>query len=283
MWRRFRQASGQLQTATVYDKAWEEIRTVLLGKRPRDDRAVEVAIKDMREQAELLRSSRAPLEEQAAANLALLILQAPRAARAQQAMDKHSGGYQNHQARLYELIDFNDAFDTTVLALPEEYLGDFPIQLWDQLVKFCRLAGARMLTAKQYNAIVHGLSREIAVYRGALKEGYKVYMTSRSADAMGIDMVLIDPSSGTSLNIDCKTHSAYHFRLLDLVREGRLSEKQREVAEELGFCKVINGHGVRAVQTTLLRISTEQLGEIHNFSFQDTRPLKALIERAMYA
>src|SRR5690606_30984045 len=52
--------------------------------------------------------------------LALLILQAPGAARAQREMDGHRGGYKNRQARLYELIDFNDTFVDTVLSLNEE-------------------------------------------------------------------------------------------------------------------------------------------------------------------
>lgn len=57
--------------------------------------------------------------------LTLLIMQAPRAAHAQAMMDELPHGYHDRKARLYELIDFNDAFVSTVLLLPDKELAAF--------------------------------------------------------------------------------------------------------------------------------------------------------------
>ena len=63
---------------------------------------------------------------------------------------------------------------------------------------------------------MHGLSREIAVFKAAENAGLNALMSSRVADAFGIDMQIADTVSGDYVNIDCKTSSAFHFRLKDL-------------------------------------------------------------------
>lgn len=286
-WKRFRPrraAQTHVQVVataeSIYEAAQHELNAAL-GRRRVHFEHLEAAIQLMSDQVELLTTSGAPRDVQASANLALLLLQAPRAARAQAQMDKHHGGYKNREARLYELIDFNDAFVATVLALPNEYRPHFLPRLRLDIDALCQRVGAKTFTDRQFEAITYGLSREIAVYLGAIKEGYTAYMTGRSTDAMGVDMVIIHPETRRSLNIDCKTRSSYHFRLLDLVREGRLSEAERVHAEEVGFCHVVNGHGQEAVHTTLLRIATEELGAIENFSFVDTGVFARRLRKAM--
>lgn len=212
----------------------------------------------------------------------LLILRAPAAARAQQQMDKHPHGYHNKQARLFELIDFNDAFVSTVLALGNEERRGFIELARREISDFCQQLGARMFSDDQFEAITRGLSREVAVYLGALDQGFCVVMTSRNQDAMGVDMVITDPKSGLSLNIDCKTPSAYHYRIMDLVAQGRLSEHEGAIAEELGYAHELNGHGPEAVAVTLLRVDPNEMGDIEDFKFTEPtllgRRLKTLFE-----
>ncbi len=197
----------------------------------------------------------------------LLVLRAPGAARAQQQMDKHPHGYHNQQARLFELIDFNDAFVSTVLALSDVQRRGFIDTAKREIDAFCKLVGSRSFSDGQYEAITHGLSREVAVYLGALDQGYSVVMTTRGQDAMGVDMIITDPKSGKSLNIDCKTASSYHYRIKDLVEQGRLSEQEGLTAEELGYAHEVNGHGPEAVAVTLLRIDPNEVGDIKDFKF----------------
>lgn len=206
---------------------------------------------------------------------AALMLQAPRASRAQEQMDQHPHGYHNKQARLYELIDFNDTFVSAVLSLPESDLPQFVDEAKRAMDVFCKRAGARCFSNEQYEAIVHGLSREIAVYRGATKEGFQVRMTSRVDDALGIDMVITDPTSGGSINVDCKTSSAFYYRLKDLEHEGRLTSEGAAEAEEKGYCYIVNGDETRQVEIALLRIDEQTYGAIQNFSFDDTVQLGA--------
>lgn len=205
------------------------------------------------------------------AHLEALIIQAPRAAKAQRQMDKHPNGYHNGSARLYELIDFNDAYVSTVLVCPEELLPNFDEEVKYLIDRLCKQLHVPSFSNEQWEAITHGLSREIAVYRGAISEGLEATMTSRTQDAMGVDMVISDGQR--SVNIDVKTRSSFHFRLKDLAREGRITAEKAAWAEEAGYCDIVNGHGAEAIETVLLRIDHEELGGIVDFSFENSHLL----------
>lgn len=205
---------------------------------------------------------------------ALLLLRAPIAARAQQAMDKGTHASQSQQAHLFELIDFNDTFVSTVIALSPREREGFIDVAHNEIAWFCKQVGARMFSEDQYDAITRGLTREIAVYLGAIEQGFTATMTTRAQDAMGVDMVITDPVTKRSLNVDCKTPSAYRYRLQDLVREGRMSEAEAERADLVGFARETNGHGGEAVEVTILRIDPNEMGDIENFVFTDLRLLR---------
>lgn len=284
MWQRFRpKTRGKLGDKTVYepdslyararsivDQSMHQARGGLAGRRNILKRTMK-AVRLLRERE----------SHDAIYLLALLILQSPGAAHAQREMDGHRGGYKNRQARIFELIDFNDTFVNTVLALRDHDLVEFPERLKEEIDRFCGNLHVQSFDERQFEAIVHGLSREIAVYRGARKAGYIVHMTSRMQDAMGVDMIITDPDTKRSLSVDIKTHSSFHFRLVDLERQKRIDEARRLECELAGFCKVRNGHGQQAVDTTLLRIATDYLGEIKNFDFEDIELLTQLIAQAM--
>lgn len=284
MWRRFRpKRSGALNDKTLYEQDTVYTRARLI---------VDDALREARNRSGQSRSSNQTLNRAvrilstkdahtADFLLAKLLLMTPGAARAQHEMDHHHGGYKNRQARLFELIDFNDAFVDTVLALDERELAFFSARLWQEMKTFCHRMRAANFEEEQYQAIVHGLSREIAVYRGAKSLGYIVRMTSRSQDAMGIDMVIIDPETKKSLNVDIKTNSSFHFRLLDLIREKRMDEEKRMYCELAGYCTIRNGSGVKAVDTVLFRVATKYLGPIQHFSFAHTHGLAKLIREAL--
>lgn len=218
----------------------------------------------------------------AATQFALLIMQAPGAVRAQVQMDHHPHGYLNKQERLYELIDFNDSYVSTVLALPESQRHDFEVLARHEMARFCAQIQSPMFREEQFEAITKGLSREIAVYLGALHAGYAVEMTSRAEDAMGVDMTITEPEHGRVINIDCKAPSAYRYRLQDLVREGRMSEAEADRADVRGFAHELNGRGDEQVSVTLMRVDSNEVGEIVDFSFVEPEKL-AIRLRAMFA
>ena len=95
---------------------------------------------------------------------------------------------------------------------------------------------------------------------------------------MGVDMVVTD-AEGRSINLDIKTRSSFHFRLQELHREGRVSELEREEAEQFGHSTVVNGHGHEAVTTTLLRIDEETYGRTIDFELERLEPLQLSIEQ----
>ncbi len=211
--------------------------------------------------------------------LALVLLQTPRAARAQAQMDANKHNYHNRHERLFELIDFNDSFVNTVLALPKNELSGFADKLRKASGELTRRLRSSNFSDEQFDAIVRGLSREIAVYRGALELGYRARMTSRNEDAFGIDMVLEDDEDRV-LNIDVKTPSAFRHRLGELEREGRLNETEFLRADELDYFTHIHKHQgshIEKVPVTLLCIRPERLGEIINFEFDTPEPLGQLL------
>lgn len=206
-------------------------------------------------------------EADAAQWLALLIMQAPRAAHAQAIMDEYPHGYHDRKSRLYELIDFNDTLVSTVLLLPSDKLETFSDQLKPELDNFCQRMYSKKFNDDQFEAITHGLSREIAVFKAAENAGLNPMMASRTADAFGIDMQIADVSTGRYINIDCKTSSSFHFRLKDLVHEGRIAPHDMIDAETKGWWEIVNrGHGTRA-RIILLRVSQDELGEIRHYRF----------------
>ena len=82
----------------------------------------------------------------AATWFALLVLQTPRAVQAQQKMDEHPHGYHDKEARLYELIDFNDAYVSTVLALSGAELKGFADTVKQELARFCQSVHSQMFS-----------------------------------------------------------------------------------------------------------------------------------------
>ena len=283
-WKRFRpRMRGKLDDKTVY----EQDSIYLRSRQIVDDAMRKVRTRHIRPNSPLKKSSRAAVNHRARMlhtledNLALLILQAPQTVRAQREMDSRRGGYKNRQARLFELIDFNDSFVETVLLLPDEELEDFPERLKAEIDRFCTQLKVPTFTDQQYDAIVHGLSREIAVFHEAKKLGYVARMTSRAQDAMGVDIIITNPATKKSIGIDVKTQSSFHWRLVDLVRQNRIDEERRLECELAGFCTIRNGSGDRAVDTVLFRVATKKLGEIRNFRFVDSGPIAELLSNAM--
>lgn len=209
--------------------------------------------------------------------LVTLFAQAPRSVLAQRNIDKDPHGYQNAQARVMELIDFNDAFVSAVLAMNDEERRLFEIEAKRGCDYVCRLVNVPEFSDDQWRAIYKGLSREIAVYLAAQRSGFYAYMTSRAQDAMGIDMQIKDPEGKGYINLDVKSPSAFRRRLERLEDEGRLTSKQVLQADERSYALVENGHGKQKAQVILLCILPDKLGEVENFQFVDESPIRDML------
>lgn len=282
-WRRFRpQHQGDLSDTTSFepDSLYARARKIIdeALQKTRNSRTSRNQLKRVNEAARQLIERDVAQPEYV---LAQLILLTPGAAAAQQQMDRHRGGYADYRSRLFELIDFNDTFDRLALLLPDSEIEHFTERLYDEMTVFGQRMHLPVFTERQYEAIVHGLSREIALYRGARKLGYNVRMTSRLQDAMGVDMIITDPDTKRSINVDCKTSSSYHFRLIELKKAHRLNEGQRLRCELTGVCNVTNGQGERATSTVLLRLDIDLLGKLDTFNFRTLEPLREQLVLAL--
>jgi len=206
-----------------------------------------------------------------------LLAQTPQAVLAQQQMDSHRHGYHHREKRLYELIDFNDTFVNLVLATRYRDLPGFAERLKKDMTQYCKRLRTPMFSDEQYDAIVRGLGREIAVYRSARFMGFGVQMTNRTDDAFGIDMIITQPETNKRLNIDCKTPAAFRHRLEDLANHGRISDDDIVRADERGFITLDHHRGQETVPVTLLCILPDRLGEISNFTFDEPERLEAML------
>ncbi|HMQ95820.1 MAG TPA: hypothetical protein PKD19_01235 [Candidatus Saccharibacteria bacterium] len=282
-WRVFRPQKSNL----LYDPTAYETDSVYVAARKLVDqtlqqvkgKGIEGAITRTTKAAKILRAKQ---RGDSVSLLALLIVQTPSAVRAQRSIAKKFGGYLNRQAKVFELIDFNDTFVELVLSLPEKDIPDFNDRLKIELERFCRKMHTQPFSDKELEAIIHGLSREIAVYRGAKAEGYVAKMTSRVQDAMGVDMIVTDPESKKSIGIDIKTRSAFHWRLVNLARQETITDHTLEQCEQAGFCRIHNSRDKRS-STVLFRIDTtdDHLGEVKDYKFTNTAPLGAKLRRAL--
>lgn len=286
-WRRWRPAQQVakgvvLTPLELFASVERRLRAVDISKRTwrkyQDFTELDSYIDGARGHAIGLDRTNAPAAERAEAWLYALALQAPRAAVAQEEMDTHPHGYHNKEKRLLQLVDFNDAFDSAVLALPRELLEHTRERIQNLCDFMCQKAGTRRFSDEQFDAIVHGLSREIAVYLGLQKEGYHVEMASRREDVFGIDMRILDPKTMKIVNVDIKTRSAYFYRVKQLEREGRLSEEGALMADRNGFTAVMNGHGQEERKVVTWRIDHGVLGDVENFEFHDTKLLGETVQ-----
>ncbi len=209
--------------------------------------------------------------------LASLYAQAPRAAAAQQQMDQHPYGYWDKQARVFELIDFNDTFVATVLAMGQADRAKFAIRAKQGCDSICYQTRSPLFTAEQWMAIVRGLTREIAVYQAARDRGFQAVMPNRTGDAMGIDLQVRDPESGRYINIDVKTPSSFRHRLEELVQQGRLTEKQLLDADMRSYAIEHNGHNGGAVEVVLLCMLPDKFGDFGDFRLLNSEPMRQML------
>lgn len=286
-WRRWRPQNNEAFSGTaltsleLFARVAQRLRAAHISKRAwrkkQDLRPLTTLVDAAR--AEAYKLQKRPVEQLQVAEawLYALALSAPQAAVAQEEMDKHPHGYHNKEHRLFELIDFNDAFVASVLALPHDMLPHAEQWIRQLCDLTCQRAGTRRFSDEQYSAIVRGLSREIAVYLGVQKEGFEAEMTSRRVDAFGIDMRITDPKTLQSINVDLKTRSAFHYRIHNLQREGRLSEEALIMADRNGFTRVYNGHDGQKVPVVIWRIDEEEVGEIVDFTLERTDGLARML------
>jgi hypothetical protein len=258
-WRRFLPKRPRARVTTLSNDIFSTARWIVETTPAKDFETLDARIESYKQVMN---------ESDAVQWLALLIMQAPRAAHAQAIMDEYPHGYHDREKRLYELIDFNDTLVSCVLLLPEDKLPTFPKLLKAELDAFCQKMYSREFDAEQFGAIIHGLSREIAVFKAAENAGLHALMSSRTADAFGIDMQIADSSTGRYINIDCKTSSSFHFRLKTLVKQHRMQSHDTIDAETKGWWEIINRDDKgRRVKIILLRVSQDELGEIRDFRF----------------
>lgn len=213
----------------------------------------------------------------------LLLAQTPRAVLAQWQMDAHKYGFHDRDKRLYELIDFNDSYVSLLLHAGHRANQAFVDQLKANMDMLCRRLSTPSFSAEQFEAITRGLAREVAVYHAAQQLGFSVYMTSRTEDAFGIDMVITHPETRRELNVDCKTPSAFRHRLEDLVHHGRITEQQLLKADQDEFITINQHRGKEMVPVTLMCVRPDTVGELHDFMFDEPHRIEDLFNRMFAA
>lgn len=276
VWRQFRPVRKLRTSSPSQSGLFEQTRQALkrlLGPRFGSDwRGIELEQlrQIMARHDEMVLTAKAPSQQVEA--LVGLMLRTPGAVQRQSQVDALPHGYKHPENRIYELIDFNDAFVASVLSLTPQQLPGFADGLQREMDWFCRQLRTPMFRDEQYQAITRGLGREIAVYLGATEQGLVATMGSRIEDAKGVDMVVTDPLTNRSISIDCKTPPAYRHRLEDLIREGRISDQEARIAESEDYCVVESSEPGRR-PLILFCVRAERYGEVVDFRFRDSESL----------
>lgn len=208
-----------------------------------------------------------------------LLAQVPRASLAQQQMDQFPHGYHNKQERLFELIDFNDTMVATILALDDTHRESFEVRAKQAADRVCKRVGAPCFSNEQWTAIIRGLTREVAVYLAARENGFDAIMTDRAHDALGIDIQIQDPSDGRYINTDVKTPSSFRHRMEELVREGRLNDRELLQGDAQSYIVEQTGHGTTRAQVIVLCILPDKFGELSNWRFVDSTSMRDMLNR----
>lgn len=206
--------------------------------------------------------------------LVALLAQVPRAVLAQLQMDKFEHGYRNKQARLYELIDFNDTLVSTILPMDDRLRQQFSERTKQAADRICTRVGAPCFTNEQWIAIIRGLTREVAVYLAAQENGFNAWLTDRAHDALGVDMQVQDPETRRYINIDVKTPSSFRHRMEQLVKENRLTERELLRGDEQSYIVEHNGHGSHRVEVVVLCILPDMFGELADWRFVTPEPMR---------
>lgn len=278
LWRRFRPhytfkvpglpAPTVAAPHDVYTEALRYVERVLPRRRPKP-KQLDAIITKLRHVAE---QTNKPADW-----LAALYAQAPRAAAAQQQMDQHPYGYHDKQARLFELIDFNDTFVATILSMDQSMRARFVAQAKRGCDSMCYQTHSPVFSDDQWRAIVRGLTREIAVYQAARDRGFDATMPNRTGDAMGIDLQVRDPESGRYINIDVKTPSSFRHRLEELVQEGRLTDKELMEADSRSYVIEHNGHNRDRVEVIVLCMLPDKFGDFGDFRLLNSEPMRQIL------
>lgn len=209
-----------------------------------------------------------------------LLAQVPRAMLAQLQMDKFPHGYRNKQERLYELIDFNDTLVSTILALDQPRREEFSERTKQAADRICKRVGAPCFSEEQWDAIIRGLTREIAVYEAARENGFEAVMTDRAHDALGVDLQVRDPSDGRYINLDVKTPSSFRHRMEQLVQEDRLTERELVAGDQKSYIIEHNGHANnKQVEVIVLCILPDLFGDLANWRFVDSTSMRTKLNQ----
>ena len=261
----------------LYDKAWEYISIAAKQRMP--EHWQELRLEKLSSVLAALRHQidKAKEGELTALLLALLIVQSPQAARAQELMKKRGIRFNDREDRLHELISFNDTFVDLILSF-EEIPKDIKDNIYYEIHRVCGITRTHSFSYKDYGAISKGLEREIALYKAAQSAGFEARMTSRIADGLGVDMQISDKESGVQVNVDCKTESSFRFKLQALSRQGRVDNEEFLKADENGYVYFTVGRGKEAIPVVLLRLDDELTGGVEEFRFRNEDSVGAIIQ-----
>lgn len=256
--------------ATDFFDCAEEVVASLLQRRPE--------IHDLDRDIDRLRAhhlkTNDPLD-----GFAALLAQAPRAVLAQLQMDQFPHGYRNKQERLYELIDFNDTLVAIILALDDEKRQQFAVRAKEAADRVCKRVGAPCFRNEQWEAIIRGLTREVAVYLAATEHGFNAWLTDRAHDALGIDIQVQDPEDKRYINIDVKTPSSFRHRMEQLVHEGRLTEHELMQGDQRSYIVEYNGHGSNKMPVVVLCILPDIFGDLAYWRFVNPQPMVGMLNQ----
>jgi hypothetical protein len=180
--------------------------------------------------------------------IALALLEAPAATRAQREMDAHrQKGLRNadydtstravahHNATL---IHFSDHLGQAAEYMRDDMVETFSDRLYSRMNNILAIQyGQEIFTPSEYAACIAGVSREVAMQkalRDELPAGYDVRSSTVVENARGVDKIASD-DEGREIGMDVKADQTYRVTVNRLGENGSLTQTEVKAALEDGY------------------------------------------------
>jgi hypothetical protein len=181
-------------------------------------------------------------DNRAAYEIAMLMLNTPAAAEAQQALDslpKEQRRTPEARANKRTLIHFNQHFKSTLAVLPTAMLTDFAQDLYEHSKQILsENLSLPILSEQKLGMVAAGMKQE-GRFLTAMKapeakpKNWRVRSASPHEDALGTDFVVVEDM--IELRLDVKTGGSFKRAVGEAVVRGTLNQQQADAALESGF------------------------------------------------
>ncbi|HSE61605.1 MAG TPA: hypothetical protein VLA88_04910 [Candidatus Saccharimonadales bacterium] len=263
---------------------FEEAHDALVARREKPTPATTLDLARAMHTADL---ADAPIEDWTTSHVtanrvALVTLEMPQTAAAHGRLEEgNSASRADRTTDKLTVSRFNQNLAEAMAYMPPSMLATFPTELRRRSSDLLRDEWhVATLANDNYNRIISGISREVALWRAAeaeLPEGWEIVGATPEEDLRGTDIIIYD-ADDNELRLDSKTDTGFNRAVKKQYDDGYMTAAEAEAATTNGyFYKSGTTPGGEPIQNCI--VNADSLGKVRNFEYEDTEPVMAFIEK----